>query len=46
MVFDATLVAIPERPGQHIVLQNPRPGTGTDEALEPLMSRIRPAAIG
>ena len=46
MVFEATLFPIPERPGQHIVLQNPRPGTGTADALERLMSRVRLAPAG
>ncbi|MCP2341004.1 helix-turn-helix transcriptional regulator [Actinomadura rupiterrae] len=38
LVFDATLLPLPDRPGLNLVLHNPRPGTGTAERLERLMS--------
>lgn len=37
LVFEATQFPVPEYPGQNLILQNPRPGTGTDEALRRLM---------
>ncbi|RFU40421.1 XRE family transcriptional regulator [Actinomadura logoneensis] len=38
LVFDATLLPLPDRPGLNLVLHNPRPETGTMERLERLMS--------
>ncbi|BBJ45367.1 hypothetical protein SSPO_080850 [Streptomyces antimycoticus] len=29
LVFDATLLPLPEHPGHHLILHNPRPGTDT-----------------
>ncbi|HEU5028672.1 MAG TPA: helix-turn-helix transcriptional regulator [Spirillospora sp.] len=46
MVFEGTVLPLADRPGQHLVLHNPRPGTGTQERLERLMSRRRLAAVG
>lgn len=46
LVFEATLLGIPELPGHSLVLYNPRPGTGTQEALERLMSSVPLAAAG
>ncbi|QKG27342.1 helix-turn-helix transcriptional regulator [Actinomadura verrucosospora] len=46
LVFEGTLLPLADRPGQHLVLHNPRPGTGTQERLERLMSRRRLAAVG
>ncbi|MEV5754873.1 helix-turn-helix transcriptional regulator [Actinoallomurus sp. NPDC052308] len=37
LTFDATLLPLPEHPGHHLILHNPRPGTGTQERLEKLM---------
>ncbi|MEU4746543.1 helix-turn-helix transcriptional regulator [Actinosynnema sp. NPDC023658] len=37
MLFDATLLPLPEHPGHHLVLHDPRPGTDTAERLERLM---------
>ncbi|MEV5707623.1 helix-turn-helix transcriptional regulator [Actinoallomurus sp. NPDC052274] len=37
LTFDATLLPLPEHPGHHLILHNPRPGTGTRERLEKLM---------
>ncbi|GAA0321056.1 helix-turn-helix transcriptional regulator [Actinoallomurus spadix] len=37
LTFDATLLPLPEHPGHHLILHNPRPGTGTRERLEQLM---------
>ncbi|MEV4258894.1 helix-turn-helix transcriptional regulator, partial [Spirillospora sp. NPDC049652] len=37
LVFDATLLPLPDRPGLNLVLHNPRPETGTMERLEKLM---------
>ncbi|MEW2403606.1 helix-turn-helix transcriptional regulator [Streptomyces sp. NPDC046862] len=37
MIFDATLLPLPELPGHHLILHNPRPGTDTQERLETLM---------
>ncbi|MFQ6395462.1 helix-turn-helix transcriptional regulator [Nocardia sp. KC 131] len=37
LVFEATLFALPEHPGQHLILHNPRPDTDTAERLERLM---------
>lgn len=39
LVFDATLLPLPGHPGHHLILHDPRPGTGTLERLEELMSR-------
>ncbi len=36
MVFEATLLPVPEHPGHHLVLHNPVAGTGTSERLERL----------
>ncbi|MFD0687393.1 helix-turn-helix transcriptional regulator [Actinomadura fibrosa] len=41
MTFEATLLPLADRPGQSMVLHNPRPGTGTQERLEKLMARAR-----
>ncbi|MEV0086352.1 helix-turn-helix transcriptional regulator [Saccharopolyspora sp. NPDC050642] len=37
LVFDATLFPVPEHPGHHLILHNPRPGTGTTQRLERLL---------
>ncbi|MFI9644842.1 helix-turn-helix transcriptional regulator [Streptomyces sp. NPDC052040] len=37
LVFDATLLPLPELPGHHLILHNPRPGTDTQERLEQLL---------
>ncbi|MCZ1005988.1 helix-turn-helix transcriptional regulator [Streptomyces lydicus] len=37
LVFDATLLPLPELPGHHLILHNPRPSTDTQERLEQLM---------
>jgi len=37
MVFDATLLPLPQHPGHHLIMHNPRPGTGTRQRLETLM---------
>jgi transcriptional regulator with XRE-family HTH domain len=37
LIFDATLLPLPELPGHHLILHNPRPDTGTQERLEKLM---------
>ncbi|MCO6009224.1 helix-turn-helix transcriptional regulator [Actinoallomurus purpureus] len=37
LTFDATLLPLPEHPGHHLILHNPRPGTDTQERLEKLM---------
>ncbi|TDD76095.1 XRE family transcriptional regulator [Actinomadura darangshiensis] len=39
LVFEGTLLPLADRPGHHLVLHNPRPGTGTQERLEKLMAR-------
>ncbi|MFC4050073.1 helix-turn-helix transcriptional regulator [Actinomadura syzygii] len=39
LVFEGTLLPLADRPGQLLVLNNPRPGTGTQERLEALMAR-------
>jgi transcriptional regulator with XRE-family HTH domain len=36
LLFDKTTLAVSDRPGWHLVLYNPRPGSGTDERLERL----------
>ncbi|MDA2803293.1 helix-turn-helix transcriptional regulator [Nocardiopsis suaedae] len=46
LVFETTLLGIPELPGHSLVLYNPRPDTGTQEALERLMTSVRLAAAG
>lgn len=46
MVFEGTLLPLADRPGHHLVLHNPRPGTGTQERLERLMARRDLAAAG
>ncbi|MEV5574536.1 helix-turn-helix transcriptional regulator [Spirillospora sp. NPDC052269] len=38
LVFDATLLPLPDHPGLNLVLHNPRPETGTMERLAKLMS--------
>lgn len=38
LVFDKTTLAVPEHPGWHLVLYNPRAGTGTQERLAELGS--------
>jgi transcriptional regulator with XRE-family HTH domain len=40
LVFEATLFPVPGGPGQHLILQNPLPGTGTEEALERLAASL------
>jgi transcriptional regulator with XRE-family HTH domain len=37
VVFDKTTLAVTDHPGWHLVLYNPRPGTGTDERLAAVM---------
>ncbi|MFG2142345.1 helix-turn-helix transcriptional regulator [Streptomyces sp. NPDC048650] len=37
LVFDATLMPLPDTPGHSLILHNPRPGTDTQERLEELM---------
>jgi hypothetical protein len=37
LVFDATLLPLPDHPGHHLILHNPRPGTDTSARLERLM---------
>ncbi|MGW4156043.1 helix-turn-helix transcriptional regulator [Micromonospora chersina] len=37
LVFDATLLPLPQLPDHNLILHNPRPGTGTDVRLEQLM---------
>ncbi|GAA0947619.1 MULTISPECIES: helix-turn-helix transcriptional regulator [Streptomyces violaceusniger group] len=37
MIFDATLLPLPEHPGHHLILHNPRPGTDTQQRLEALL---------
>ena len=37
LVFEASQFAVPDHPGQSFILQNPKPGTGTEEALRRLM---------
>jgi hypothetical protein len=39
VIFDATLLPLPEHPGHHLILHNPRPGTDTRQRLETLMRR-------
>ncbi|EME98102.1 helix-turn-helix domain-containing protein [Streptomyces mobaraensis NBRC 13819 = DSM 40847] len=36
LVFDTTTLVLPDQPGLHVELQNPRPGSGTAERLERL----------
>jgi transcriptional regulator with XRE-family HTH domain len=38
LVFDATMFPVLDHPGHHLVLHNPRPGTGTEERLSRLMT--------
>ncbi|GAA0253220.1 helix-turn-helix transcriptional regulator [Cryptosporangium japonicum] len=40
LVFEATVLPVPGRPGHHLVLHNARPGTGTAERLEALRSLV------
>ncbi|MGW4535321.1 helix-turn-helix transcriptional regulator [Nocardia sp. NPDC004340] len=43
--FDTTTLTLADRPGQHMVLYNPRPSTGTAEALDHLHRlRLAPPA--
>ncbi|MGW9172228.1 hypothetical protein [Streptomyces decoyicus] len=37
LVFGATLLPLPELPGHHLILRNPRPSTDTQGRLEQLM---------
>ncbi|MGW2024455.1 MmyB family transcriptional regulator [Streptomyces decoyicus] len=37
LVFDATLLPLPELPGHHLILRHPRPSTDTQGRLEQLM---------
>ncbi|WP_171166122.1 helix-turn-helix transcriptional regulator [Streptomyces sp. I05A-00742] len=37
LVFDTTTLSVPDLPGHHVELQNPRPGTGTAARLERLV---------
>lgn len=37
LVFDKTTLAVTDHPGWHLVLYNPRPGTGTDERLDDVL---------
>lgn len=46
LVFEATVLPLADRPGQDLVLYNPRPGTGTQERLERLAARRGLAAAG
>ncbi|WP_017623983.1 helix-turn-helix transcriptional regulator [Nocardiopsis chromatogenes] len=46
LVFESTLLGVPELPGHCLVLYNPMPDTGTREALERLMASVRLAATG
>ncbi|MGP4111598.1 helix-turn-helix transcriptional regulator [Streptomyces sp. 4N509B] len=39
LVFEATLLPLPEHPGHHLVLHNPQPGTDTGRRLEELARR-------
>ena len=41
LTFEATLLPLQDRPGQSLVLHNPRPGTDTQARLEQLMTRVR-----
>ncbi|MBB5934386.1 helix-turn-helix transcriptional regulator [Streptomyces zagrosensis] len=43
LVFDKTTLTVADRKDLHLVLYNPRPGTGTEDRLERLM-RVRLAA--
>lgn len=46
LVFEGTMLPLADRPGHHLVLHNPRPGTGTQERLERLMARRALPAAG
>ncbi|MBB5434691.1 helix-turn-helix transcriptional regulator [Nocardiopsis composta] len=46
LVFEATLLTVPDLPGYNMVMYNPKPGTGTAEALERLAARELPARVG
>ena len=46
MVFEATMLPLPDRPGHHLVLYNPAPGSDTETRLERLMSGPRLAETG
>nr|WP_246462051.1 helix-turn-helix transcriptional regulator [Nocardia transvalensis] len=37
MVFEATLLPLPDHPGHHLILHNPVPGTETENRLERLL---------
>jgi len=39
LIFDATMLPLPEHPGQHLILHNPRPGTDTAQRLAELARR-------
>ncbi|MCV7204036.1 transcriptional regulator [Mycolicibacterium peregrinum] len=45
LVFDKTTLAVTDHPGWHLVLYNPRPGTGTDERLDLLMQPQSPNGL-
>jgi transcriptional regulator with XRE-family HTH domain len=46
LVFESTLLPLPDRPGHHLVLHNPKPGSETGARLERLMSGPRLAEAG
>ncbi|MFI0483576.1 helix-turn-helix transcriptional regulator [Actinomadura sp. 9N215] len=46
LIFESTVLPLADRPGQDLVLYNPRPGTGTLERLERLTARRGLAAAG
>ncbi|WP_433324407.1 helix-turn-helix transcriptional regulator [Spirillospora sp. CA-294931] len=41
LTFEATMLPLADRPGDHLLLYNPLPGTGTDVRLERLMRTVR-----
>ncbi|MFB4318809.1 helix-turn-helix transcriptional regulator [Actinomadura sp. 21ATH] len=46
LVFESTLLPLAGRPGLHLVLYNPRPGSGTEARLERLMDGPRLVEAG
>ncbi|XVQ14325.1 helix-turn-helix transcriptional regulator [Spirillospora sp. CA-255316] len=46
LVFESTVLPLPDRPGHHLVLHNPKPGSETAARLERLMSGPRLAEAG
>ncbi|MFI0357343.1 helix-turn-helix transcriptional regulator [Actinomadura sp. 9N407] len=46
LVFESTLLPLPDRPGLNLVLHNPKPGSGTEARLERLMGGPRLAETG